>query len=121
MLRSRCDSFGDHPLVVVDGDRVEQLPAKLCEQADGGNGLLHAPPAVAGPVQHRPYQRQAGPLAGEAADDLHPLAGLAEGALDEFGVVVSLLGHTALQQQLAMAVAEHVRVVSPDNERGGNR
>jgi hypothetical protein len=59
--------------------------------------------------------------AGEAADDLHPPAGLAEGALDEGGVVVSLLGHTALQQQLAMAVAEHVREVSPDNERGGNR
>jgi hypothetical protein len=58
------------------------------------------------PVQHRPYQRQAGPLA--------------EGALDEVGVVVSLFGHTALQQ-LAIAVAEHVRVVSPDNERGGNR
>jgi hypothetical protein len=76
-------------------------------------------PAVAGLVQHRPYQRQAGPLAGEAADDLHPPAGLAEGALDEVGVVVSLLGHTA--QQLAMAVAEHVRVVSPDNERGVSR
>jgi hypothetical protein len=36
-------------------------------------------------------------------------------------MVVSLLGHTALQQQLAMAVAEQVRVVSPGNERGGDR
>src|SRR5207247_9251509 len=85
MLRSRCDGFGDHPLVVVDGDRVEQLPAELCEQADGGNGLLHARPAAAGPGEHRPHQRQAGPFAGEEADDLHPPAGLAEGARDAVG------------------------------------
>jgi len=36
-------------------------------------------------------------------------------------MVVSVLGHDQLQQQLAMTVAEHVRVVSPGNQRGGDR
>jgi hypothetical protein len=36
-------------------------------------------------------------------------------------MVVSVLGHDQLQQQLAMTVAEHVRVVSPGYQRGGDR
>jgi hypothetical protein len=41
----------------------------------------------------------------------------------ERGVVmaVSVLGHNELQQRLAMAVAAYVRVVSPGNQRGGDR
>ncbi len=52
----------------------------------GGDGLLYASPSTAGPVEHGPHERQAGAFAGEPADDLHPPAGLAEGAFDEVGV-----------------------------------
>lgn len=48
--------------------------------------LLDSSPATAGPVEHGPHQRQAGPLAGESADHLHSAACLAEGALYEVGV-----------------------------------
>lgn len=85
MLRSRCDALGDH-LLVDDGDRIEQLAAELGEQPDGRDGLLHATPAAAGVVEHRPHQRKARALAGEAADDLDPPTCLTEGPLDEVGV-----------------------------------
>ena len=77
-------TLGGHLLGGMDW--IEQLPAQLGQQSDGRDRLLHAPPATAGPVEHRPHQAQAGPLAGEPADDLYPTAGLAEGALDEVGV-----------------------------------
>src|SRR5437016_2428963 len=86
ILGSLCDSFGDHILNVVDGYRAEEFTAELGEQADRGDGLLHAAPTTAGPVEHCPDQRQAGPLAGESADHLDSAACLAEGALDEVGV-----------------------------------
>jgi hypothetical protein len=85
MLCSRCDSRGRH-LPVVDGDGIEELAAELGEQPDRRDGLLHASPAAAGPVEHCPHQRQAGAFAGQSADDLHPPAGLTEGAFDEVGV-----------------------------------
>jgi hypothetical protein len=65
---------------------VEELAAQVLEQPQPLGGHGQATPAVAGPVQHRPDQRQAGTLAGEPADHLGPAAGLAEGALDEVGV-----------------------------------
>ena len=65
---------------------VEELAAEILKQADGGRGVDQTPPAAAGPVQHRPHQREAGPLAGEAADHLGPPAGLPEGPLEQVGV-----------------------------------
>ena len=65
------------------GSPVEVRAAELGEEADRGNGLVDASPAAAGPVEHGPHQRQAGPFAGESADDLHSAAGLAEGAFDQ--------------------------------------
>jgi hypothetical protein len=82
MLRGGCDGLGDH--LRRDG-RVDQLAAQVLQQAQcGGHG--QAAPAAAGPVEHGPHQRQARALAGEPADDLHPSAGLTEGALDEVRV-----------------------------------
>ena len=52
---------------VDDGDGGEQLPADLGQEADGGDRLLDAPPPPAGPVEHRPHEREAGPFAGEPA------------------------------------------------------
>src|SRR5438477_2356750 len=87
MLRSRCDSFG---LAITSSSATStgsnSSRRKLSEQADGGDSLLHAPPAAAGPVEHRPHQRQTGALAGEPTDDLHPPTRLDEGALYEVGV-----------------------------------
>src|SRR5438094_4836818 len=91
MLRGGCDSFGEH-VVVVDEDVVEQLTAEFGEEADRGNGLVDASPAAAGSVEHGPHQRQAGPFAGESADDLHSAAGLTEGALYEVGVPDAAVG-----------------------------
>jgi hypothetical protein len=109
MLRSRRDSLVDG--VLLNDVGVEQLAAKLGKQADGAEGLLHAPPAPAGPVEHRPHQAQAAALPGEPTDDLDPSAGLAEGALDEVGVpdaVVVLGGEAQVGDQVVEVTLEAV-------------
>src|ERR671911_925957 len=85
MLRSCCDGLGGRLLVRFDWGWIDEFSAELGEAADGGDGLLHASPAAAGPVEYRPHQRQARAFAGEPADDLHSPAGLAEGARGEDG------------------------------------
>jgi hypothetical protein len=64
------------------GGRVEELAAQVVQQPQPGVGGVHAAPAAAGTVQDSPDEVEAARLAGEAADDLDPAAGLAEGALD---------------------------------------
>ena len=93
MLGGGADILG---AVVVPGDgdgswpelawRVEQRAAQVLQQADAVAGHGQAAPAAGGPVQDGPDQGEAAGLAGEAADDLDPAAGLAEGPLDEVGV-----------------------------------
>jgi hypothetical protein len=72
-------------------------------------------PALGRPVQDRPDQRQAALLAGQAADDLDPAAGLAEGPLDQVGVAdaLAVLGR---EQQVG---DECVEVVGDAGDRGG--
>jgi hypothetical protein len=62
MLRGSGDGLVDHLLV---GRWVQVL-----QQAQRPGGHREAAPAAAGPVKHRPHQRQARTLAGEPADDL---------------------------------------------------
>jgi hypothetical protein len=50
---------------------VEELAAQILEQAHRGGSLDDTPPAAVSPIQHRPHQRQARALTGEAAD--HPV------------------------------------------------
>jgi hypothetical protein len=66
--------------------RVEELAAEVLEQAQPFGGHGEAGPAAAGPVQHRPDQRQAGGLAGQPADHLGSPSGLPEGPLDQVAV-----------------------------------
>jgi hypothetical protein len=49
---------------------VEQLAAEVLEQPGGGRSVGQPGPAAAGQGQDRPDQSEAGPLAGEPADDL---------------------------------------------------
>ena len=89
--------------------RFQQLAAQVLEQPDGLRCLGDTAPAPAGPVQHRPHQRQAAGLAREAADHLHPPAGLAEGALDEVGVtdpLPVLAGETQMHGEGGEVVAQ---------------
>ena len=89
MLSGGCDILG---AVVVPGGgdgawpqlagRFEQRAAQVLEQPQAVAGHGQAAPAAGGPVQDGPDQGQAGGLAGQAADDLGPAAGLAEGPLD---------------------------------------
>ena len=65
------------------GRRVVQGAAQVGQQPQPGGGHGEPAPAGRGAVEHRPDQGQAGVLAGQAADDLDPAAGLAEGAFDE--------------------------------------
>jgi hypothetical protein len=72
-------------LVGVSADgcrRIEELTAKVVQQAGSGGGDGDAAPAAGGPVEHGPDQAGAAGLAGEPADDLDAAAGLAEGAFD---------------------------------------
>src|SRR5215217_8083672 len=87
MLRGSGDGLVDHLFV---GRWVQELAAQVLQQAQRSGGHGEAAPAAAGPVQHRPHQRQARALAGEPADDLGAPAGLAEGPLDQVGVADAL-------------------------------
>ena len=63
-----------------------KLAAQLLQQPHRSGSHDHPTPATRGPVQHRPHQRQAGPLARQPADHLDAAAGLPEGPLDQIGV-----------------------------------
>jgi hypothetical protein len=56
MLRGIGDGLVDHLLV---GRRVQELAAQVLQQAQRPRGHRKAAPAAAGPVKHRPHQRQA--------------------------------------------------------------
>ena len=75
-LRDGCDSFFFVHLLAslrCDGHGwFEELAAQIGEESRGGGGVLHATPALRGPVEHRPHEAQAAALAGEPADDLDP-------------------------------------------------
>jgi hypothetical protein len=59
--------------------------AQVLQSPDAWDRGLEPAPAHAGPIQHRPDQRQAAVLAGQAPDHLDPAPALAEGPLQEVG------------------------------------
>src|SRR5215813_13226331 len=59
--------------------------AQVLQSPDAWDPGLEPAPAHAGPIQHRPDQRQAAVLAGQAPDHLDPAPALAEGPLQEVG------------------------------------
>jgi hypothetical protein len=69
---------------------AEQLVTEVLKQPGGGRGVGQATPALAGAVQYRPDQLQAGALAGEPADHLGAAAGLPKGPLQQVGVADAL-------------------------------
>ena len=60
--------------------------AQVLQSPDTWDRGLERAPAHAGPIQHRPDQRQAAVLAGQAPDLLDPAPALAEGPLQEVDV-----------------------------------
>src|SRR6266487_1514677 len=76
MLRGRCDGLVDHLFEWVEG---QELTTEILEPAQRLGGHRQAAPALGGPVQDRPDQRQAAVLTGQAADHLDAAAGLPEG------------------------------------------
>ena len=83
MLCGGGDSLVDH---LLESAGVEELSTEILEESQRPGSHGQAPPATRGPIQHRPHQRQAAPLARQPTDHLHAAAGLAEGPLDEIGV-----------------------------------
>src|SRR2546426_8137652 len=109
ILRGGSDSSLDHLLSFIAVRRSEQCPAKVLEATDGPRVHVHASPSPAGPVQHRPHQRQAAPLPGQATDHLHSATGFPEGPLYEIGVadpLPMLLGKPEERSEVAEVVVE---------------
>src|SRR6266542_6378583 len=87
MLRGRCDGLVGPLLEWVEG---QELTTEILEAAQRLGGHRQATPALGGPVQDRPDQRQAALFTGQAADHLDAAAGLPEGPLDQVGVADAL-------------------------------
>lgn len=64
--------------------------AQVLQSPDAWDRGLEPAPAHAGPIQHRPDQRQAAVLGGQAPDHLDPAPALAEGPLQQVGVADAL-------------------------------
>ena len=64
------------------GRWVVQRSAQVGQQPQSGRGHGEPAPSGRGAIEHCPHQRQAGVLAWQPADDLHPPARFPEGAFD---------------------------------------
>ena len=60
--------------------------ADVGEVSGDGWGVAQSSPGRRCPVEHSPYESEAGCFAGEPADDFHTSSGFAEGPFDEVGV-----------------------------------
>ena len=115
MLRGGGDSLGDPLLSWWFRSLTQHLAPEVLQPAQRLGGHGEPTPALGRPVKHRPDQRQAALLTGQAADDLDPAAGLAEGALDQVGVAdaLAVLGR---EQQVDQ---QRVEVVGDAGDRSG--
>ncbi len=94
-----------------------------CSSRDPAGVMAMPAPAAGGAVEHGPHQAEAAGLAGQPADDLHPPAGLAEGAFDEVGVPDPLMvldGQTQIAGQL-LSVREQALDRRREVETGRSR
>lgn len=64
----------------------EELASEILQQTNPLGAHGEAAPAFARAIEDGPDQRDAAVLSRQAADDLHPAARLAEGALEQIGV-----------------------------------
>ena len=90
------------------GRWVVQRSAQVGQQPQSGRGHGEPAPSGRGAIEHCPHQRQAGVLAWQPADDLHPPARFPEGAFDEVGVpdAVAVLARESQVDGQRLAVSE---------------
>ena len=90
------------------GRWVVQRSAQVGQQPQSGRGDGEPAPSGRGAIEHCPHQRQAGVLAWQPADDLHPPARFPEGAFDEVGVpdAVAVLARESQVDGQRLAVSD---------------